>query len=107
MAALGFVWFPPSAAPAILAARNNALLLGLGAIVGACRLLGRGRGFAGASTLGAPLVAPLVLGAPLILGATPLILRAAPLVLRTALADLGAGLRYGREPVLVDALEVV
>lgn len=100
---MGFPWFPPKAAPAIFAARNNALLLGLGVIVGACRLLGRGRGFAGASTLG--VVAPLVV--PFVLGAAPFVLGSTPFVLGTALVDLGAGRRDGRGPVPVDTLEVV
>ena len=107
---MGFAWVPPRAAPAIFAARNNALLLGLGVMVGACRLLGRGRGFAGASALvaEAPLAVPLVLGAvPLVLGTTPLVLGAMPFVLGTALVDLGAGRRDGRGPVPVDILEVV
>ncbi len=112
----GFDWFPPSAAPAIFAARNNALLLGLGVIVGACRLLGRGRGFTGAAALGvaapAPLVVPIVLGVvapltvPLVLGAAAAL--AAPFVLRTgAPVGLGAGRRDGRGPVPADALDVV
>lgn len=44
-----FAGVAPSAALAIFAARSSALLFVRGATVGACKLLGRGRGFAGAT----------------------------------------------------------
>ena len=98
---MGFAPFPLSAAPAIFAARNNALLLGLGAMVGAWRLLGRGRGFAGASVFGAAPPLLLEVLAPL----------AAPLAvlddLRTAPADLEVGAVEGRGPGRVLVAEVV
>ena len=56
----------PIAAPAIFAALSSALLFGRGAIVGACRLLGRGFGFAGAAVAAGaavPFAFPFVFGA--------------------------------------------
>ena len=57
--------------------------------------------------MGAPLVVPLALGAPLVFGAMPLVLEAAPLILGTALVDFGAGRREGRGAVPVEVLVVV
>lgn len=97
---MGLAPLPLRAAPAIFAARNNALLFGLGAIVGAWRLLGRGRGLAGASAFGA---APPSLAV--------LVALAAPFVvlddLRTAAADLEMGAVDGRGPGRVVVAEVV
>ena len=59
-AGLPLAWLPVKAAPAIFAALSSALLFVLGATVGACRLLGRGRGFAGASSFGS--ACPLAFG---------------------------------------------
>ncbi len=44
-----FAGVAPNAALAIFAARSSALLFVRGATIGACKLLGRGRGFAGAA----------------------------------------------------------
>lgn len=53
-----------AAAAAIFCARRSALLFARGAMVGACRLLGRGRGFAGLASFALPLlVADAVLAA--------------------------------------------
>lgn len=82
-------WFPVSAAPAIFAALSSALLFVLGAITGACRLLGRGRGFAGASSFG---------------GASPF---AFPFALRTDPDGFADAAVDGRGPGRVPTSEVV
>ena len=73
---------PPIAALAIFAALSSALLFVRGATVGAWRLLGRGRGFAGVSAAGGE--APFAL--PFAFGTTP--------------EDFDVGARDGREPAV-------